>query len=68
MTSALVALAAHVISGHYGASAMLMALPLGMALHPLGKERACVAGIDFTAKMVLRLDVALLGARLLGGG
>ena len=43
---------------------MLMALLLGIALHFLAEEGRCAAGIDFTATAILRLGVALLGARI----
>lgn len=53
------------IAEHYGAPAMLMALLLGMSLHshvepntPLGN------GLDYVAKRILRVGVALLGLRL----
>lgn len=58
------ALAPTFLSEHYGAPAMLMALLLGMAFHFLAVEGRCVAGIDFAAGQVLRLAVALLGARI----
>jgi uncharacterized integral membrane protein (TIGR00698 family) len=43
---------------------MLMALLLGIAFHFLSEEGKCRAGIEFTARSVLRLGVALLGARI----
>lgn len=63
VTSA-VAVAAQFISDHHGAPAMLMALLLGIAFHFLSEEGRCAAGIDFCAKTVLRLGVALLGMRI----
>ena len=51
-------------SQHYGAPVMLMALLLGMAMNFLSTEGACVSGIDFTARTVLRTGVALLGLRI----
>ncbi|HEV7322302.1 MAG TPA: YeiH family protein [Ensifer sp.] len=62
--TAAVAVAAQFLSDHYGAPAMLMALLLGIALHFLSEEGRCVAGIDFCAKKVLRIGVALLGMRI----
>ncbi|MGF1526647.1 MAG: YeiH family protein [Candidatus Competibacterales bacterium] len=62
--SALVAVTAQFLSEHYGAPAMLMALLLGLAFHFLAEEGRCGAGINFTARQVLRLGVALLGARI----
>ena len=62
--SLVVAVAAQFLSEHYGAPAMLMALLLGIAFHFLAEEGRCVPGIEFSAKMVLRIGVALLGARI----
>lgn len=61
----LVAVTAQFLSEHYGAPAMLMALVLGLALNFLAEDGTRTApGIDFTARTVLRLGVALLGARI----
>ena len=62
--SIVVAITAQFLSEHYGAPAMLMALLLGIAFHFLAEEGRCVQGIEFSAKMVLRIGVALLGARI----
>ena len=43
---------------------MLMALLFGMALGFLGQEGRAAAGVAFAARTVLRLGVALLGARI----
>ncbi|MEM7043571.1 MAG: YeiH family protein [Pseudomonadota bacterium] len=59
-----VAMTAQFLSEHYGVPAMLMALLLGIAFHFLAEEGRCVPGIDFTAKTILRLGVALLGMRI----
>lgn len=69
LVCAVVAIAAKFVSEHYGAPVMLMALLLGMALNFLtqpddGQHSRSAAGIDFTAKAVLRLGVALLGLRI----
>jgi uncharacterized integral membrane protein (TIGR00698 family) len=63
-TSAMVAAAASFLSEHYGAPVMLFALLLGMALNFLSADGQCKPGIEFTARSVLRLGVALLGLRL----
>lgn len=63
-----VAIAAKFPSEHYGASAMLMALLLGIAFHLLAEEGRCIPGIALTSKIVLRIGVGLLGAKLLGRG
>jgi len=60
----IVAIAAMFLSEHYGASAMLFALLLGMAMNFLGQEGKCVAGIHFAASTILRIGVALLGLRI----
>ena len=62
--AAVVAIAALFLSEHYGASSMLFALLLGMALNFLGQEGKCVAGIQFAASTLLRTGVALLGLRI----
>ncbi|MES2150673.1 MAG: putative sulfate exporter family transporter [Pseudomonadota bacterium] len=62
--SAMVAAAASFLSEHYKAPVMLFALLLGMALNFLSVEGQCKPGIEFTARSVLRLGVALLGLRL----
>jgi len=59
-----IALASTWLSQHYGAPVMLFALLFGMAFHFLHEEGRCVAGIEFSSKAVLRLGVALLGARI----
>ncbi len=49
--------------GGFG-SGLLFALIFGMLLHSLTKKSRAVPGIDFAAKHVLAVAVALLGARL----
>jgi len=64
LAAAVVGLAATWLSQHYTAPVMLFSLLLGMALHFLHEEGRCIAGIEFSSKAVLRLGVALLGARI----
>ena len=64
MVSVVIAVAAQFLAEHYGAPAMLMALLLGMAFNFLAEEGNCVAGIDYSARTILRLGVALLGVRI----
>lgn len=69
LISAVVASAAMFVSEHQHAPVMLLALLLGMALNFLtdssnGPASRCAAGIDFTARTVLRWGVALLGLRI----
>ena len=70
--SGVVAVAAMFLAEHYGAPVMLFALLLGMALNFLSQDGGnglptSAAGIDFTARQVLRLGVALLGLRITAG-
>ncbi len=56
--------AAGFLSEHYGAPVMLFALLLGMAMNFLSAEGPCQPGIEFTARHVLRVGIALLGLRI----
>ncbi|MEM6758485.1 MAG: putative sulfate exporter family transporter [Pseudomonadota bacterium] len=60
----LVAITAQFLSDHYDTPAMLLALLLGIAVAFLGEEGKTVAGVDFSARTVLRIGIALLGARI----
>ncbi len=62
--SVVVAAAACFLSEHYGAPVMLFALLLGMGLNFLASDTKCKAGIEFTARTVLRAGIALLGMRI----
>ncbi len=62
--AAITAIAAMFLGQHYGASAMLFALLLGMAMNFLGVEGKCVSGIQFASSTILRVGVALLGLRI----
>lgn len=64
LVSLVIAFAAQFLSEHYGAPAMLMALLLGIAFNFLAEEGRCAQGIAFTSRTVLRIGVALLGARI----
>jgi len=65
--SAVVGLAALFLSSHYGAPAMLFALLLGIAMSFIYDDPKCKIGVDFTARHILRLGVALLGLRIAFG-
>ena len=67
LASAVIAAAASFLSEHYGAPVMLFALLLGMAMNFLAVEGKCKPGIEFTAREVLRIGVALLGIRITFG-
>ena len=62
--SAVVAVAATFLGAHYGASTMLFALLLGMALHFLAEEGRCLPGIQLVSSAFLRAGVALLGLKI----
>jgi uncharacterized integral membrane protein (TIGR00698 family) len=64
LASAVLAVAAAFLSQHYGAPVMLLSLLLGMAMNFLSSEGACVSGIEFTVRTVLRCGVALLALRI----
>jgi uncharacterized integral membrane protein (TIGR00698 family) len=59
-----IAIASLFLSQHYGASAMLFALLLGMALNFLGQEGRTVTGVQWSGSTLLRIGVALLGLRI----
>lgn len=64
LTVLTIALAATFLSEHYGGPQLLYALLFGMALHFLAETPATRAGIGLAARGVLRIGVALLGARI----
>ncbi|GAB3658103.1 YeiH family protein [Ramlibacter alkalitolerans] len=63
---AVVGAASAFLSDHYGGPVMLFALLLGMAMNFLSADGACRAGIEFAARQVLRVGIALLGLRITG--
>ncbi len=64
LASGTIAIAATFLSEHYGGPVMLLALLLGMAFHFLSQDGRRLVGIDFAAKRLLRIAVALLGAQI----
>ncbi len=71
----MVALAASWLAEHYSTPVMLFALLLGIAVNFLSRDERCKPGIEFASRSILRVGVALLGARItfdqiqsLGGG
>jgi uncharacterized integral membrane protein (TIGR00698 family) len=64
MLAVVIAAAASFLSEHYGAPVMLFALLIGMAFNFLAEDSGCAAGIEFSAKTLLRIGVGLLGLRL----
>jgi uncharacterized integral membrane protein (TIGR00698 family) len=59
-----VALASTYLSDHYRAPPVIFALLLGMALNTLSAEPRYKPGIDVSARVLLRISVALLGLRI----
>ena len=60
----LVALAASWLAEHYATPVMLFALLLGIAVNFLSQDERCQPGLDFASRDILRVGVALLGARI----
>ncbi len=58
------AAAATFLSEHYSAPVMLYALLLGMAFNFLTENARVLPGVEFSAKALLRIGVALLGFRI----
>ena len=64
LLTAVVAIASTFIADHRGGPNLLYALLLGMALNSVCVDSAAKPGVDFAARRVLRVGVALLGARI----
>lgn len=60
----LLGFAATFLSNSYGAPTMLFALLLGMAFNFLGQNKEFLTGLEFSSKSLLKVGVALLGARI----
>jgi uncharacterized integral membrane protein (TIGR00698 family) len=67
MVCSVIALASTFLSEHYGGPLLLYALLIGLAFHFLHSYPDVKAGVDFCGRTVLRLGVALLGARITFG-
>ncbi|MEZ5894118.1 MAG: putative sulfate exporter family transporter [Parvularculaceae bacterium] len=61
---AILAMAAMFVTDHYGGPQMLYALLFGIALNFLSTDEKCAAGVAFSARTILKIGVALLGARI----
>lgn len=59
-----IAFSATFLAEHYGGPQLLYALLIGLSLHSLTVQRNLQLGIQFCAKTVLRIGVALLGIRI----
>jgi uncharacterized integral membrane protein (TIGR00698 family) len=64
LLAAVIAIASAFVAEHRGGPTLLYALLLGMALNTVAVEGRAKPGVDFVARRVLRLGVALLGARI----
>src|SRR5438105_573926 len=62
-----IAFAATFVSEHNGGPQLLYALFFGIAFHFLSTVAKCQPGIEFASKTLLRIGVALLGARVTMG-
>jgi uncharacterized integral membrane protein (TIGR00698 family) len=62
--SLVIAMAATFLSDHHGGPTLLYALLIGMAFHFLSQEARWAKGIDFSVRTILRIGVAMLGARI----
>jgi uncharacterized integral membrane protein (TIGR00698 family) len=59
-----IGLAATWLGQQYKSPVMLFALLIGMAFHFLYEDSRCAPGIEVASKTILRIGVALLGARI----
>ncbi|RBO83311.1 YeiH family protein [Marinomonas aquiplantarum] len=64
MLAMVMGLSAAFLSEHYGAPVMLMALLLGMSFNFMSDSEKTGQGLEFSATSLLRIGVALLGARI----
>ena len=67
MTCSVIALASSFLHNHFGGPLLLYALLIGLAFHFLHAHADVKAGVDFCGRTVLRVGVALLGARITVG-
>lgn len=64
LATGIAAVAATWLAEHYHTPATLFALLFGLALNFLHEDGRCVPGIEFASRTLLRVGVALLGARI----
>ena len=64
LVSATVGMAAAFVSQNLGGPTLIYALLLGMAFYFLSQRTTAAPGIQYTARTILRLGVALLGVRI----
>lgn len=64
MICGVMALASTFVSDHYGGPQLLYALLFGLSCHFIHDSQRAKDGVEFCSRVVLRLGVALLGARI----
>ncbi len=64
MVCALITLSSVMISEYYSSPVMLICLLIGMAFHFLFENKTTQHGIQFTSQQILKIGVALIGARI----
>ncbi len=64
VVSVLIAMASTFVADNYGGPTLLYALLFGMVMNSVTQNAQIRPGIDFCSKTVLRVGVALLGARI----
>lgn len=64
MLCAVVAVTAQFVAGAYGGPPMLYALLIGMSMYTVAQQPAAAPGVAWCGRSLLRLGVALLGARV----
>jgi uncharacterized integral membrane protein (TIGR00698 family) len=64
MLCAVVAVTAQFVAGAYGGPPMLYALLIGMSIYSVARQPAAAPGVAWCGRSLLRLGVALLGARV----
>lgn len=64
LVCSVIALASSFLSEHYGGPLLLYALLIGLSFHFIHGNPQAKLGVDFCARTLLRIGVALLGARI----
>jgi uncharacterized integral membrane protein (TIGR00698 family) len=64
LLACVIAIASAFIAENRGGATLLYALLLGMALNPIASEGRAKPGVELAARRILRIGVALLGARI----
>jgi uncharacterized integral membrane protein (TIGR00698 family) len=64
LLACIIAIASAFVAENRGGPTLLYALLIGMALNPIASEGRAKPGVDLAARRILRIGVALLGARI----